>query len=176
MGRSIWIRNLALMKNLVLLFIASLAMSCTNAQKNEFSADALQKNLTATDGTQITFAEIIAQHAGRPVVIEVWASWCGDCVKSMPDFKKLQANHPEAAYVFVSMDRTDDQWKYGIAKHQLKGSHYWSADGMKGEFGKSIDLDWIPRYIILDAKGNVVLYRAIESDFEKIDQTLNSLK
>jgi hypothetical protein len=43
---------------------------------------------------------------------------------------------------------------------------------MKGSFGKSIDLDWIPRYIVIDKKGKVVLYRAIESDFEKIETEL----
>ena len=159
-----------------MIFAAFLAISCSNAQKNSFSPEALAHPLTALDGSQVTFDRIIEQQKGKPVVIEVWASWCGDCVKSMPAFKKLQAAHPEAAYVFLSMDRADDKWKAGIEKHELKGSHYWSPEGMKGSFGKAIDLDWIPRYIILDAKGNIVLYRAIETDFEKIDQTLNSLK
>jgi hypothetical protein len=47
---------------------------------------------------------------------------------------------------------------------------------MKGEFGKSIDLDWIPRYIIIDKKGNIITYRAIETDFEKINETLKKLQ
>jgi hypothetical protein len=47
---------------------------------------------------------------------------------------------------------------------------------MKGVFGQAIDLNWIPRYIILDKTGKIVLYRAIETDFELIDATLNKLK
>jgi hypothetical protein len=43
---------------------------------------------------------------------------------------------------------------------------------MKGSFGKSIDLDWIPRYIIVNKKGGISLYRAIETDFELIQKTL----
>jgi hypothetical protein len=68
-----------------------------------------------------------------------------------------------------------DKWKEGIAKHQLAGNHYWidDKDGMKGSFGKSIDLDWIPRYIVVDKSGKVLLYRAIETDFDKINNTLN---
>ncbi len=164
------------MKNLLLLFAAFLAISCTNAQKNSFSGEALSHPLTALDGTRPTFGEILQKHRGKPLVIEVWASWCGDCVKSMPQFKELQSKHPEAGYVFISMDRAEDKWKAGIEKHELKGDHYWSPEGMKGSFGKAVDLDWIPRYIIVDAKGNISLYRAIETDFEKIDETLNSLK
>ena len=48
-------------------------------------------------------------------------------------------------------------------------------DQMKGVFGKAIDLDWIPRYIIIDKKGKIVRYRAIETDFAAIDETLKSL-
>ena len=35
---------------------------------------------------------------------------------------------------------------------------------MKGEFGQSIDLDWIPRYILVDADGNIALKKAIVAD------------
>lgn len=109
-------------------------------------------------------------------MIEIWASWCGDCVKAMPKLKALQADHPEVDYVFISMDKADDKWKAGIEKHELKGDHYWATDGMKGPFGKAIDLDWIPRYIIVDKTGKIVTYRAIETDFKQIDATLNQLK
>jgi hypothetical protein len=49
-------------------------------------------------------------------------------------------------------------------------------EGMKGAFGQSIDLDWIPRYMVIDKEGTVVIYRATETDFEKINATLNNLK
>ena len=48
-------------------------------------------------------------------------------------------------------------------------------DGMKGVFGKAIDLDWIPRYIIIDKTGKIVLYRAIETDFDKINSVVKEL-
>jgi thiol-disulfide isomerase/thioredoxin len=110
------------------------------------------------------------------LVIEVWASWCGDCVKAMPKLKELQANNPTVSYLFLSADKTAEKWKIGIEKHELKGDHFMMNDGMKGVFGKAIDLDWIPRYIIIDKKGKIVLYRAIETDFELINSTLKGLK
>jgi hypothetical protein len=73
------------------------------------------------------------------------------------------------------MDKTADKWKAGIEKHEIKGDHYMANDQMKGVFGKAIDLDWIPRYIIIDKKGKIVRYRAIETDFAAIDETLKSL-
>jgi thiol-disulfide isomerase/thioredoxin len=164
------------MKKITVLFISFLAFSCTNAQKSTFSKEALSETLLTTDGNQVAFQDIIKEHQGKTVVIEVWASWCGDCVKAMPKIKELQANNPDVAYVFISMDKTADKWKIGIEKHELKGNHYMANDQMKGVFGKAIDLDWIPRYIILDKTGKIVLYRAIETDFDTITETLKNLR
>ncbi len=157
--------------------LAIVTLSCSTAQDNkQFTKDALKKKLISPENTKISFSEILNKHKGKITVIEIWASWCGDCVKAMPKLKELQANHPDVNYVFISMDKEFGKWQSGIEKHELKGDHYWAEDGMKGEFGKSINLDWIPRYIILDKDNKVVLYRAIETDFEIIDTTLKNLK
>ena len=165
------------MKKLIALGIAFATFSCTsNAQKTSFSETALAETLLTTDGSQVAFKDIIQKHNGKTTVIEVWASWCGDCVKAMPKVKELQANYPEVDFTFISMDKTADKWKLGIEKHELKGDHYMANDQMKGVFGKAIDLDWIPRYIILDKTGKIIVYRAIETDFELLNTTLNELK
>lgn len=165
------------MKNIFLvLMAATAAISCSQAQKTEFSAGSMTEKMTTLDGSQVTFGDVLQKHKGKTIVIEVWASWCGDCVKAMPKLKELQAAHPDVAYVFVSMDKADDKWKAGIAKHNLEGDHYWIPEGMKGSFGKALDIDWIPRYIIVDKSGNVAMYRAIETDFDKINATLNNIK
>ena len=147
------------MKKIITLIIAFVIGSCSNstAQKTEFSKKALAETLLTTDGNQVAFQDIIKKAEGKTVVIEVWASWCGDCVKAMPKIKELQANNPNVDYVFISMDKTADKWKTGIEKHELKGDHYMANDQMKGVFGKAIDLDWIPRYIIIDKTGKIVL-------------------
>ncbi|WP_264563857.1 TlpA family protein disulfide reductase [Flavobacterium sp. N3904] len=164
------------MKKIALLIIAFVTFSCTQAQKTEFSKKALSETLLATDGSQVSFKDILKAQKGKTTVIEVWASWCGDCVKAMPKIKELQANNPTVSYVFISMDKTADKWKEGIDKHQLNGLQYMANDGMKGAFGKAIDLDWIPRYIIIDKTGKIVLYRAIETDFDQINATLKQLQ
>ncbi len=164
------------MKKIAVFILSALAsLSCSNAQIKEFSKETLSKKLVQTDNSQITFKDILKKHKGRATVIEIWASWCGDCVKAMPKVKEMQANNPNVNYVFISMDKAYDKWLAGIDKHELKGDHYWVTDGMKGEFGKSIDVDWIPRYIILDKNGKIVTYRAIETDFETINATLKTL-
>jgi thiol-disulfide isomerase/thioredoxin len=143
-----------------------------------FSDETLKINLTNTDGKEVVFQDIINKYKGKTVVMEVWAPWCSDCVKAMPKVKEMQANNPDVVYLFVSMDKKFDKWKEGIEKHDIKGEHFWANDleMMKGKFGKSIDVDWIPRYMIIDKNQQIVIYRAIETDFEQINATLKTLK
>jgi len=167
------------MKKIILsIFVITLTTACSNAQKSEFSKEALSEKVVADDGNEIQFQEILDKHKGKAVVIEFWASWCSDCVKAMPKIKALQAENPTVDYVFISLDKNAEKWKSGIEKHELKGEHYWISDidGMKGNFGKAVDLDWIPRYIIVDKTGKIALYRAIETDFIKINSTLKTIK
>jgi thiol-disulfide isomerase/thioredoxin len=167
------------MKKILLLFaIVITSISCSNAQTKSFSKESQSEKLTDIEGKEITFKDILKKYKGKTIVLEVWASWCGDCVGAMPKVKELQTNNPGVVYLFVSMDKTFDKWKTGIAKHDLKGEHYWVNDpeGMKGAFGKAIDLDWIPRYIIINKKGEIELYRAIETEFDKINATLKTLE
>ncbi len=149
-------------------------ISCSNAQQKQFSEQALNGTLTTSEGKEISFKEVLEKHKGKTVLIEVWASWCSDCVKAMPKLKEIQKENSDVVYIFISMDKTMDKWKDGIKKHEIVGEHYWVNDekGMKGEFGQSIDLDWIPRYIIVRGDMEVSLYRAIEKDFDKINKEL----
>lgn len=164
------------MKKTLILFFAFASFSCSQAQKNSFSKEALSETLLSFDGNQVAFKDILEKYKGKTLVIEVWASWCGDCVKAMPKIKELQTNNPDVTYVFISMDKTVENWKIGITKYEIKGDHYMANDQMKGVFAKAIDLDWIPRYIIIDKTGKIVLYRAIETDFEKINIELKKLE
>lgn len=163
------------MKKIVFFLSIMGLFSCSNAQQKEFSKEALAEKMIAADGNTVTFGQVLEKHKGKTVLIEVWASWCGDCVKAMPKLKETQAANPNVDYIFISMDKAEDKWKAGIEKHALTGDHYWVTEGMKGAFGKAISLDWIPRYIIVDKDGNVAVFRAIETDFETINSTLKTL-
>jgi thiol-disulfide isomerase/thioredoxin len=161
-------------KILLILIVVMTTISCTNAQEKQFSEEALNGQITTLEGNEIAFRDILEQHKGKTILIEVWASWCSDCVKAMPKLKEIQKENPDVAYVFISMDKSFEKWNEGIKKHEVEGDHYWVNDekGMKGSFGQSIDLDWIPRYIVVNKEGSVDLYRAIEKDFDKITKAL----
>ena len=149
---------------------------CAQIEETSFKPEALSSQMIGTDHEPITFAEILKQYEGKTIVIDVWATWCPDCIKGMPKVKELQQKYPEVTYLFISADKTYDTWLNGIEKYDVKGEHYLVSDGMKGVFGKSVNLNWIPRYMIVDKTGKIALYNVIEADDAKLIKTLDSLK
>jgi thiol-disulfide isomerase/thioredoxin len=151
-------------------------LGCAQKEEASFKKEGLENVMVTNENKPITFAEILKKYEGKTIVIDVWASWCSDCVKGMPKVKELQEKNPEVTFLFISMDKSYESWLKGIEKYEVRGEHYLTADGMKGVFGKSVDLDWIPRYMVVDKTGKIALYKVIEADDEKLIKTLESLK
>lgn len=158
--------------------VAAFAIYSYTDKKDEtsFKKEALENLMVTTEGNSIAFKDILKKYEGKTIVIDVWASWCSDCIKGMPKVKALQKNYPNTTYLFLSMDKTKEAWLKGIEKYEVNGEHYMATDGMKGIFGKAISLDWIPRYMIVDKTGKIALYKAIEADDEKLIETLKTLQ
>ena len=133
-------------------------------ESDQFKKVTLAKKFITLDGNEKTFGTILTENKGKTIVIDIWASWCPDCIKGIPSIEEMQEQFPDAAYVFLSLDKTEEAWRTALEKYNLKGDHYYLNEKMSGEFGKSIDLDWIPRYIIVDKEGKIVDYKSIAAD------------
>ena len=173
-----WIQKLGVKKTnmkkaitIILLFIAF----SINAQENQFTSKALNDVLLATDDSEIIFSDILEIHKGKTILIDIWAGWCSDCIKGMPKVKKLQKKHENVVFLFLSLDKTTKNWKKAIKTFKVKGEHYYLASGWKGAFCSTIDLDWVPRYIIINPEGEIVLYKAIKADDPRIENILQGL-
>ena len=102
------------MKKILLSFVIVLStIACSQAQKTEFTPEALNSVMIATDKSETTFQKVLDANKGKIVVIDVWASWCSDCIKGFPKYKELQAKFPEVTYLYISMDK---EWE-NFTKH-----------------------------------------------------------
>lgn len=146
--------------------------SCNTEVPSQFSDEALNDTFITLEGNTIAFKDILETHKGKTLVIDIWASWCSDCIKGMPKVKVLQSKYKDATYIFLSLDRTQKAWKKGIKKYKVKGEHYYMQSGWNGAFGEFVDLDWIPRYMLVDAEGNIKLFKAVKANDKRIKQYL----
>lgn len=161
------------MKKILLLFVV-ISISCkTEKSTFQFSKKALNDTFLSENNTEIQFKDIIKQYKGKKVLIDIWATWCKDCIVGFPDVKKLQNKHKDVVFLFLSLDKEIDKWKNGIEKHNLQGEHYYISSGWKGDFCSSINLDWVPRYMVINKNGEITLFKAIKATDNSITKALN---
>lgn len=159
--------NFFVMKCFSIVFVLFCFVFNIQAQQS-FSEEALEDMLIDLEGNQISFADVLSKHKGKKVMVDIWASWCGDCRRGLPGVQKIQKENKALDYLFLSLDKNTDDWKKGIEKFKIKGSHYFVKSGWKGPIGKAVELDWIPRYMVLDKSGSISLYKAVETTDKKL--------
>ena len=134
-------------------------LGCTTTP-TRFSEAALEDQFVTLDGKTVNFESILEMHRGKTVLLTIWATWCRDCSEELPRLKVVQQQRNDVDYVFLSLDRTIENWKRGISKFEIKGDHYFMPSGWNGPFVDFIDLDWITRYMLIGPEGQIKVYKA----------------
>ena len=160
------------MNKISVLLLLMISVGCSVDAPKRFSEKALQDKVITLHNDTVTFNKVLEKHQGKKIMLEVWASWCGDCIEGMPKVKELQKEFPDVVFLFVSLDKSLEDLKAGIDRYNVTGEHYFLPSEWKGDLGTFLGLDWIPRYMVLDERGQIVLFKAVKSDDSRIIDAL----
>lgn len=169
------------MKKLLLLMMMGIfGLSCSQQapqiDKTSFSKEALAQRLENEEGKSVTIQEILDQHKGKVLVIDFWAGWCRDCLKALPKARELEENNKNIDFVFLSLDRSKESFDKSLERFEMKDKeNYWFAGGWKNDFNNYIDLNWIPRYMVIDQQSAIAKYYAISPEDPEIQNTIDQL-
>lgn len=110
------------------------------------------------DGGNQTLADWIANHHGKVVLVDFWATWCGPCVKEFPHLVELSTKHRDAglAVISVSMNEPKDRQSVlaFLSRQKADFENLLPEYGAGSEFLEAFDLRGdVPFYRLYDSKG-----------------------
>jgi cytochrome c biogenesis protein CcmG, thiol:disulfide interchange protein DsbE len=120
-----------------------------------------------------TFQLLLAQLKGTPVVVNVWASWCGPCIDEAPALATASETY-RGRVQFLGVDIQDQM---GPAKQFVErfGWTYPSVFDAPGAIRDSMGLIGQPQTVIFDAAGNRVCVRSGPADEQFLTETLDTV-
>lgn len=172
-----------MMKQVIILIFLFLGLNFSFAQKTpdviktEFDEISLSQSIFDLNGNQLTVKDIFEKHKGKVIFLDIWASWCPDCITGLPALKQVQKKYPEVVYLYFSLDRVgkENAWKNAIKKFNIDGEHYWFNTEWKNDFTDYIQLNWVPRYMIIDSEGKIAHYYAVQANDANLLKVLDDL-
>lgn len=112
--------------------------------------------LEKTDGTKISLEDL----KGKYIYIDLWATWCGPCIKEIPSLKKIEKEYEGRNIHFVSISMDDekdfDKWKKFVADENLTGIQVIADDKANSIISETFNIKLIPRFILLDPEYRIV--------------------
>lgn len=110
--------------------------------------------LSITGSDPVTGQRVsLASYAGKPIVLNVWGSWCPGCNQEAADLARFAAEHPEAQVIGIDLN---DSKSGARSFYQRWGWHHPSIYDPNGDISSRLGLQGTPTTFFLDRRHRIV--------------------
>ena len=100
----------------------------------------------------------IRDFSDKVVYINFWATWCGPCLKNIPELNKMIkefSGNDDVVFVNICLFSVKDKWEKTIRKTQLQGINLFP----EGAWGEKLSAEFavrsVPTYVILNKENKL---------------------
>lgn len=106
--------------------------------------------LKSADGKVVAFDSF----RGKPVLLDLWATWCGPCVAALPQLAQIYKEAKDKGLVLLTVDQDEepDTADKFLAKKGYTWPNFHDGDG---QIEKLVGSSGIPRTMLVDAQGEI---------------------
>jgi peroxiredoxin len=125
---------------------------------------------TGLDGQPLSLAD----YRGKVVLVDFWATWCGPCVRELPNvlaaYEKFHGKGFEIVGISLDKDRT--KLDAFIQDNKMTWRQYFDGLGWGNKLAKAYGVNSIPATYLLDREGKII---AKDLRGEELEQELAKL-
>jgi thiol-disulfide isomerase/thioredoxin len=107
------------------------------------------------EGKEVT----LQSFAGKPVLLDFWATWCVPCRESLPVLEKLYRENESKGLVLLSLDENDEN-PQKAADFWAMRKEPWPNFHAGKEIREKFPVHGIPYFVLLDSSGRVTFSQA----------------
>lgn len=97
----------------------------------------------------------ISSYKGKPLIINIWASWCGPCREEMGSLERLGRLYNGKAFNLIGIS-TDDDYKAAEDFIKKSGVTFENFHDYRLLFENMLGANTIPLTVLVDANGRIV--------------------
>jgi len=132
-------------------------------------------NVEDSGGATVVLGDL-SKTSQKPIVINIWASWCAHCVEEMEAYQKLYDEYGDRVE-FVMLNVVDTPGEAQKARDFVKERSftypvYYDSNA---EVREALFVTGIPVSVIVSADGKVIMNRAGEIDYANMKATLEQV-
>ncbi len=154
------VRPIALVLGLLL---CTALTSCGSAGSD--GSDVLTRTFQLVDGGTTTLAELQADD-GRPLVVNLWATWCAPCLAEMPDLEAFHRQRGDEIRV-LGLNISDSPTRSAALTDELDITYLLGSDP-EGVFVEAFGAVGLPVTAFIDRQGRLTLVNQGPLDLERL--------
>ncbi len=115
----------------------------------------------------------LAQFEGKPLVVNLWATWCPPCVREMPVLHEAQDRNPAVNFVFINQGESAQRVVGWLAARNLPLRNVLLDT--RGQALGVLNQRGLPTTLFFDARGRLVSARTGELSAATLAEKLESI-